>query len=81
MLSAFDEIEVVGETGLLIDAAVDGLMSWAGEGSRLIDANCRVDAISMAGSDMIRAMVRSALKAGWTLDRYAESYFSVGLEG
>ena len=53
MLSAFDEIEVVGETGLLVDAAVDGLMSWAGEGSRLIDANCRVDAISIAGFDMI----------------------------
>lgn len=53
MLSAFDEMEVVGETGLLIDAAVDGLMSWAGDGSRLIDANCKVDAISIAGFDMM----------------------------
>ena len=49
MLSAFEDIDVVGDTGLLVDAAVDGLRSWAGDGCLLIDADCMVDAISIAG--------------------------------
>ena len=49
MLSAFDEMEAVGDTGLLMDAAVDGLRSWAADGFCLIDADCIVEAMSMVG--------------------------------
>ena len=49
MLSAFDEMDAVGDTGLLMDAAVDGFRSWAGDGFGWIDADCIVDAMSMAG--------------------------------
>ena len=48
MLSAVDEMEPVGDTGLLREAAVDGFRSWAEDGFRLIDADCIVDAMSMA---------------------------------
>ena len=52
MLSAFDEMEAVGDTGLLMDAAVDGFRSWTGDGFGLIEADCMVDATSMAGFAM-----------------------------
>ena len=49
MLSAFDEMEAVGDTGLITDAAVDGFRSWTGDGFRLMDADCIAEATSMAG--------------------------------
>ena len=60
MLSAFDEMEAVGDTGLLMDAAVDGFRSWTGDGFRLMDADCIVDAMSMAGFAIVdRGLSRS----------------------
>ena len=55
ILSASEENEVgdIGSTGCLVDALVEGFMSWAGEGSRFMDADCMVEAMSMAGFDMI----------------------------
>ena len=44
------EIECV-RTGTLRDAAVEGLRSWCGEGARLREADWRVEARVMAGSD------------------------------
>lgn len=46
MLSSLDAIEDVGETGLLAEAAVDGLRSCWGEGCRLMEAAWMVEAIS-----------------------------------
>ena len=46
-------IEVVGETGRLVEAAVEGLRSWVGSGSRFMDADCRVEAMSNAGFDIV----------------------------
>jgi len=42
------EMEVVGETGRFWEAAVDGLRSWWGEGSRLRDADWTAEVISAA---------------------------------
>lgn len=53
MLLSSDEMEIVGDTGCLADAAVDGLRSCAGEGWRLRDADCMVDAIFMAPEAML----------------------------
>jgi len=55
MLSALDDTDIgdAGSTGTLVEAAVEGLMSWAGEGSRLMEADCIAEAISMAGFDML----------------------------
>ena len=54
MLSALEDTDTgdAGSTGTLVEAAVEGLMSWAGEGSRLMEADCIAEAISMAGFDM-----------------------------
>jgi len=54
MLSALEDTDIgdAGSTGTLVEAAVEGLMSWAGEGSRLMEADCIAEAISMAGFDM-----------------------------
>lgn len=41
------------ERGIFSDAAVEGFMSWVGEGARLMDAVWMVDASSMAGFDAI----------------------------
>lgn len=48
MLLSSDEMEIVGDTGCLEDAAVDGLRSCMGEGWRLRDADWMVEAIFMA---------------------------------
>ena len=50
----FDELEmeVVGEMGRLVEAAVEGLMSWEGEGWRFKEADWIVEAMSIAGLDM-----------------------------
>ena len=55
MLSASDDREVgdAGSTGCLVEAAVEGFTSWAGEGWRLMDADCIAEAMSMAGLDMV----------------------------
>jgi len=55
MLSALEDTDIgdAGSTGTLVEAAVEGLMSWAGEGSRLMEADCIAEGISMAGFDMI----------------------------
>lgn len=46
-------MEVVGETGRLVEAAVEGLRSWAGSGLCLIEADWMVEAISTAGFDIV----------------------------
>ena len=61
MLSAVDEMEAAGDTGLLREAAVDGFRSWAGDGFRLIDADCIVEAMSIAGF----AIVDRGLSRPW----------------
>lgn len=48
----------VGERGCFVEAAVEGLMSWVGEGWRFMDADWSVEAISMAGLDIVRVVVR-----------------------
>ena len=53
MLSSELVMEVVGETGRLVEAAVEGLRSWAGSGSRFMEANWMVDAMSTAGFDIV----------------------------
>lgn len=61
MLLVSEELamEVVGETGRLVDAAVDGLRSWAGSGLRLMEADWMVEAISNAGFDIVGGGVAS----------------------
>lgn len=46
-------MEVVGETGRLVEAAVEGLRSWAGSGWRFMEADWMVEAISTAGFDIM----------------------------
>lgn len=46
-------MEVVGETGRLVEAAVEGLRSWAGSGCRFMEADWMVEAISTAGFDIV----------------------------
>lgn len=55
MLSALDETDLgdAGSTGSLVEAAVEGLISWVGDGWRLMEADCIAEAISMAGFDML----------------------------
>ncbi len=54
----FSELmEVVGETGRLVDAAVEGLRSWAGSGLRLIEADWIAEAMSTAGFDIVSGVV------------------------
>ena len=42
--------------GSFLEAAVEGLMSWVGEGWRLIERDWRVDAIS-PGADMLSGLL------------------------
>lgn len=51
-------MEVVGETGRLVEAAVEGLRSWAGSGWRLMEADWMVEAMSTAGFDMVGGLWR-----------------------
>ena len=55
--------EVVGETGRLLDAAVEGLRSWVGSGWRLMEADWMVEAISTAGFDIVGGV---ELLLNWT---------------
>lgn len=50
-------MEVVGETGRLVDAAVEGLRSWAVSGWCFMEADWMVDAISTAGFDIVGGFV------------------------
>lgn len=65
ILSALEDTDIgdAGSTGTLVEAAVEGLMSWAGEGSRLMEADCIAEAISMAGFDMIEIDTDIAMTA------------------
>lgn len=45
--------EVVGETGRLVEAAVEGLRSWAGSGLRFMEADWMVEAMFIAGFDIV----------------------------
>lgn len=54
MLFWEEVIETVGETGRLMLAAVDGFMSWWGEGCRFMEADCIVEAISTGRLDIMR---------------------------
>lgn len=55
------DVGVVGEdgdgeramTGILVEAEVDGLMSWVGEGARLREADWRVEAMVAAALSAI----------------------------
>lgn len=53
MLFSLLAMEVVGETGRLVEAAVEGLRSWAGSGCRFRDADWMVEAMSIAGFDIV----------------------------
>lgn len=46
-------MEVVGETGRLVEAAVEGLRSWAGSGLCFMEADWMVEAMSTAGFDIV----------------------------
>lgn len=41
--------------GSFLDAAVEGLMSWCGDGARLIETDWMAEAISEAGFEAIAA--------------------------
>ena len=60
------EIEIVGDrsvAGILADAAVDGVMSCSGEGSRLIWTDWMAEASSVAGlADIVIRRVLQDLK-------------------
>lgn len=72
MLSALDETDVgdAGSTGSLVEAAVEGLISWVGEGWRLMEADCIAEAISMAGFDMLGMDTDVAIVAPPNLAQY-----------
>ena len=57
-------MEVVGDTGRLVAAVVEGFRSWAVDGLCLIEADCMVDANSMAGFDMMKEC------ATWSINSY-----------
>ncbi len=67
MLSALDDTDIgdAGSTSILFEAAVEGLISWAGEGLRLMEADCIAEAISMAGFDMLEMDVEVAIVASF----------------
>lgn len=73
----------VGSTGCLVEAAVEGLTSWAGDGCRLIDADCIAEAMSMAGFDMMgeigRMPHRNVLKYLNLLEAAEKHRFDYGL--
>lgn len=52
-------MEVAGETGRLLEAAVEGLRSWAGSGWCFMEADWMVEAISIAGLDIVGDVVVS----------------------
>ena len=52
MLLKSEDTEVVGDTGRLVLAAVEGLRSCAGEGWRFMEADWMAEAMSTAGEDM-----------------------------
>ena len=56
---------MVGETGCLAEAAVEGLMSWVGEGWRFMLADCSVDASSMAGLDILNELMSGGTSDAW----------------
>lgn len=48
MLLSESAMEVVGETGRLVEAAVEGLRSWAGSGWCFMEADWMVEAMFIA---------------------------------
>lgn len=69
MLSTSESTDVgeTGSTGCLVEVAVEGLMSWAGEGSRFMDADWIVEAISMAGFDIFGGKQRTNTSRNFAL--------------
>lgn len=49
MLLSESAMEVVGETGRLVEAAVEGLRSWAGSGWCFMEADWMVEAMFKIG--------------------------------
>lgn len=50
IVEASEDMEVVGETGCFLLAAVEGLRSWAGDGWRFREADWIAEAMSTTGS-------------------------------
>lgn len=61
LFSEDTEVGDTGSTGFLVEAVVDGFASCAGDGWRLIEADCMVEAISTAGFDMVADSIDSAV--------------------
>jgi hypothetical protein len=59
------------ETGCFSDAAVDGFRSCRGDGWRLMDAPCSVDAISLGMFDSIVSQCRDVVNGGEARGRCA----------
>lgn len=57
MLLSESAMEVVGETGRLVEAAVEGLRSWAGSGWCFMEADWMVEAMFIAGFDIVDGVV------------------------
>lgn len=61
LFSEDTEVGDTGSTGFFVEAAVDGFASCVGDGWRLIEADCIVEAISTAGFDMVAGPIESAV--------------------
>ena len=71
LLSELDAMEeVVGETGRLVEAAVEGLRSWAESGWCFMEADWMVEAISMAGFDILGGIVVVNVVQEWIVDSF-----------
>ena len=70
MLFSEVAMEVVGETGRLVDAAVEGLRSWAGSGSCLMEADWMVEAMFNAGLDIVGGAVVIIQSRLWIVERW-----------
>ncbi len=57
-------MEVVGETGRLDDAPVEGLRSWAGSGWCFIEADWMAEAMSIAGFDIVGGALKLLRSVG-----------------
>lgn len=61
LFSEDTEVGDTGSTGFFVEALVEGFTSCAGDGWRLIEADCIVEAISTAGFDMVAELHESVV--------------------
>ena len=59
MLSSELATEVVRETRRLVEAAVEGLRSWAGSGFCFMEADWMAEAMFIAGFDIVGGVVNT----------------------